>query len=141
MSNTTKPTAPKEDENVYYENLVRKIHPDVLKIRDYINNKTILNHLKSPFFTFNFIKSIYGEIRYSTKLGLENTIKQHCINTCFSYEGSNIHQTEKLCMVNCVSEGAEFIEGFYSFKEEQLANSKENKNFTLSNSIPIKRLI
>lgn len=91
---------------------------------------------------FNFIKSKVGEIYFSTKLDVDNFIKSHCLVKCYTHsETTSIHQSEKLCLLNCLSESESLFEGFKAYRHQKAQLSENNHDFQLSSTIPIKRLI
>jgi len=92
----------------------------------------------SIFRSFNFIKSQYGEIRYLTKRGLHNSMKTHCIESCYTDSTLNILQSEKLCMINCLQEAEAMHDGFLKFKHDEYNN--EQSQFEMDKSVRIKKI-
>ena len=137
---TTKPSAPDEDKNYVMQSSMLIENPKNVEDN---RKKSLLYHYVNnnfPIKSYNFIKSKFGEIRYNTKLSLENSVKEHCISRCLIKEGENLHQAEKLCMSNCITEGVNFIEGFYYYKHKDYLNQIENRNYSVESSLPIKRI-
>ncbi len=137
---TTKPRAPLENAKVVIKDSVYVRDPEDIKQEQKQKSLNILYDRFSIFRNYNFIKSKQGEIRYFTKLGLNNSIKSHCLESCFiEKDVGGIMQSEKLCMLNCLTEGEDMYKGFVNFKSMQYSNY--NDSFDLSKTVPIKRLV
>lgn len=137
---TTKPKAPQENAKLVIQDSVYIRDPEEVKQEKKDKSLNILYNRFSIFRNYNFIKSQQGEIRYLTKLGLNNSIKSHCLESCI-LEGDvkGIMQSEKLCMLNCLTEAEDMYKGFVTFKHMQYTNL--NESYDMNKSVPIKRLI
>ena len=137
---TTKPKAPQENAKLVIKDSVYVRDPEEIKQEKKHKSLNILYNRFSIFKNYNFIKSQQGEIRYLTKLGLNNSIKSHCLESCVLEQDVNgVMQSEKLCMLNCLSEGEDMYKGFVTFKHMQYTNF--NDSFDISKTVPIKRLV
>lgn len=139
--NTTKPLPPNEDLKYTFERGVQKLDTSYYGDQKKLTNLIKLKRLEEPFSHYNFVKSIFGEIRHYTKLSAENVVKNHCLDACYKKEGSqNMHQSEKLCLVNCAAEANSFLHGLAAYKEIEYYHIKSNRNYSVDKAVPIKKI-
>jgi hypothetical protein len=134
---TTKPLPPNENYKYVFKDVMIRDPKEVAEEKKLLAKEKYLNR-NSIFKSYNFIKSHYGELRYATLLNINNSIKNHCLDSCFNDETKNILQSEKLCLLNCVQESEYMFEGFLEYKEKEL--NYHLNGFELDKTVPIKKI-
>lgn len=143
VKNTTKFAPPEEGEYwVSTSPIVKKINP-----KEEIESKKLALKLyleKNHFTkTYSFINSIAGQLHFFSKLEVENEMKDHCLNTCFTEDShltKNLTQFEKNCLTNCAIETNVLLEGFRMYNHFKLLRGQKYQDYEVDKSISINRI-
>ena len=143
VNNTTK-FAPPEEGDVWVK--ARPI-PKMINAKNQNENRILAlklffdrNHFTK---TTSFINSLEGQMQFFSKLEVENEMKSHCIDSCFtenSHLTKNLTQTEKNCLTNCAVDSNVLLEGFRMYNHYRLARGANYEDYQLEKSIPINKI-
>lgn len=92
---------------------------------------------------YSFINSKIGEMWFYSKCELENLMKVHCFNSCYTDDSQNVNnltQNDKLCLSNCANETSYLLDGVKKFNYLLFSNQLNDNTYSLENSIPLKRI-